>query len=1620
MKAVKPNTRIPPLLLIIVIILSLTVVLEPFYIKASASTTHISGNVIYKDETVAFDGSIIIENGGNLTLDNATLIMKLSSNGKYNITIKPGGTLWIVSNSTLRSNSTYDFIIYMEPGSKLHVEDSVIKDLGYYSNPGIDAEGNATHPAVVEITSSNINITGIGTKSAIINIKTSNITIHSTSGNILLVGENTSITLETVNMTFPPDTTSTSITIIGEQIGVGAQTGSRVEIHNSNITGPFNSFVSSSPDNKNLTIIVNNTIIHSTQDSTYRSMLGENTILRIINSTISYNSGPRPFIQIQENNKVEIVGSKILKSYIFISWYKPNAKWGKINLTKTTIDYGIVTNKYYNYILDTLYINDVNNSNGLKLLLIRGQNTEKTITSNDNPFQVIVLDSKSPVKIKGVTLNESIQPVITSNSTVELDSVNITVNGGDDNPYLPRIIFSINNTNLTIRNSKLNSTTGYYGDAILFRNGGNLTILDSNIYVKREGFLNVEKRTSGIPLYIKLENTTISISSKVSFWDYTDDHDAVMIIDNTTWQGYSSSDRKLTLGVSPYGRLIINRSTFTNIEPTPLDVSSPATLISPHDYSWIKIADSNISLINRPVIEYQFDGVVVNITRNNITLNFGFVGDGYIINIGVGSDNGRVYLLDNNITGVPGGASSHIGVAYIDSDGVNEIVNTTGNRVKDCILGIVIGKDVKASNMVIIRDNIFETMGGIIFTPGGNPVQKIDGNKIAGENILYIANQSNFIVEEKLDNKISQVIIVNSDKATLKSLVSNRENMMIQVINSSNIKIENITVGSESGNYLIRSIIVFNSTNITLKDSAINQTIQYGPYSISGVSDGGIYVVNSTMSIYNISTRMTGSISGTTLIYSYYSNLKLEKTNITFDSGISINNPIAVKTIHSNITASNVNATLNKLYSVSLQVSYSNVTILESKLSDPDGGTGVDADYSSVVLKNSLFTGKFGTAVDAYYGVLNATSINVSKADRAIRASHCDWVNVYNSTLRGQVDISYLENVYIVSSIIENDVYGSYGLSLSQVTDVLVRDSSIVRPGESTYFSNVYLSNSKNVTLVNVTLVNGGGNGVKLDSGSDLVIVYSNISLNKEYGVLLSSGTLRGYYLDIRSNGNYSNTDHYDGLYLSSGSLEIHKSNITGNYRLGAYALEEANLTSNYWGSDTGPELVSDVGQADENDPEEILDPSDDTLTGNDIVYQPYLSSHPVRETIPPTGWIESPENESTVFGLTPLDVRGKDNEGVASTIIVVDGRVEAVLYGTNQTYKWDTTTVPDGDHKVTLMVVDYSGNIYRTTYVFHVSNIHPYTEIIHPSENYTCAAGSYPVTVFASDNNPDRLEVYINGTKKYTWYGDNAVGRIAYNVYTRDYNDGEILEVKFTLYDQDGFSSTSIVYLRVDNTPPSASIEWPLNNSYVSETFTLTINVDDNVEFQKATVYFNSTQIYETDSEGSQSIDVNLTDYGYETGDRLEINLTALDCANNTKIIIHYAAVDMELPKQAITSPANNTQVSGTVNLEFTATDNYGIVRVKLYINDSLVYNKSFTNTKTVEDSYEWDTTNTPGIYKVVIESEDVAHNTNTTTYYYEVVSAPVPEPPYTNIIIAAILLLITITLLFKKQINT
>ncbi|MEO0225071.1 MAG: Ig-like domain-containing protein, partial [candidate division WOR-3 bacterium] len=82
----------------------------------------------------------------------------------------------------------------------------------------------------------------------------------------------------------------------------------------------------------------------------------------------------------------------------------------------------------------------------------------------------------------------------------------------------------------------------------------------------------------------------------------------------------------------------------------------------------------------------------------------------------------------------------------------------------------------------------------------------------------------------------------------------------------------------------------------------------------------------------------------------------------------------------------------------------------------------------------------------------------------------------------------------------------------------------------------------------------------------------------------------------------------------------------------------------------------------------------------------------------------------------------------------------------------------------------------------------------------------------------------------------------------------------------------------------------------------------------------------------------------------------------------------DIQPPQVSITNPANNANISGTVEIRAQATDNSGISKVLFYINNICV-----STDTTSPYSYSWNTTNySNGQYIVRVEAFDTSGNTS------------------------------------------
>ncbi len=99
----------------------------------------------------------------------------------------------------------------------------------------------------------------------------------------------------------------------------------------------------------------------------------------------------------------------------------------------------------------------------------------------------------------------------------------------------------------------------------------------------------------------------------------------------------------------------------------------------------------------------------------------------------------------------------------------------------------------------------------------------------------------------------------------------------------------------------------------------------------------------------------------------------------------------------------------------------------------------------------------------------------------------------------------------------------------------------------------------------------------------------------------------------------------------------------------------------------------------------------------------------------------------------------------------------------------------------------------------------------------------------------------------------------------------------------------------------------------------------------------------------------------------------------------------DTIAPQAAITAPANNATVSGTINVTATASDNVGITKVNLYLDGS------FLATDTTSPySFSWNTSQTGnGSHNLVAKAYDAAGNIGTSSTITVTVSGGTTQPP-------------------------
>ncbi len=294
----------------------------------------------------------------------------------------------------------------------------------------------------------------------------------------------------------------------------------------------------------------------------------------------------------------------------------------------------------------------------------------------------------------------------------------------------------------------------------------------------------------------------------------------------------------------------------------------------------------------------------------------------------------------------------------------------------------------------------------------------------------------------------------------------------------------------------------------------------------------------------------------------------------------------------------------------------------------------------------------------------------------------------------------------------------------------------------------------------------------------------------------------------------------------------------------------------------------------------------------------------------------------------------------------------------------WNTNSVSDGWHILTIRAVDSAGHTTQTAVSVLVDNHAPYGYVESPEES-SYVEGTYTFRVYAYDSiGIDRVILYVDGLG----YDMLKVGDYyVVSIDTRTLGDGNH-SVYAVIYDDSGKDyTTATVNFYVDNNVPYLAILSPYDMEVLSGEVNIDVEVSDE---------FLAVVEYSVDNTGYVSIDTPLNTSMYEDGLHT-ITVRAMDKAGHIterSVVVYFdntppSIIDVSLPSGI---------VSGTLHVQVKVGDGVGMSEVYSVIkkgNESvaiydMAYNSATGYYELYLDTSEFD----DGTYTIELHGVDVS----------------------------------------------
>ena len=303
----------------------------------------------------------------------------------------------------------------------------------------------------------------------------------------------------------------------------------------------------------------------------------------------------------------------------------------------------------------------------------------------------------------------------------------------------------------------------------------------------------------------------------------------------------------------------------------------------------------------------------------------------------------------------------------------------------------------------------------------------------------------------------------------------------------------------------------------------------------------------------------------------------------------------------------------------------------------------------------------------------------------------------------------------------------------------------------------------------------------------------------------------------------------------------------------------------------------------------------------------------------------------------------------------------------------------PEGTYNVMIAftATEFSDSPAYAIINLTVDNTPPTINVLSPQNN-SITFGNMTLEAYIEDSGGVQNVTFNAGTSTYEMLYNNMTGHYIANLSTLTLPDGQVT-IRIVAADKAGNEAEINTTIIVDNTQPSASINWPSNNTFVKEIVTLNITgIDENL--LKTELYANNTMLTMFEKNGTYTCAWNTSTLkdGIYT-----LTLMVFDKAQHVSESQTTLTVDNTAPSATIVWPTNGSYIKGQVNVTFTYEDE-NLEEATLKI-DSLEYNV------TERKEIPLNTTNlSDGPHTIALYIKDKAGNTNEKTSTFLVDNTP------------------------------